>query len=581
MLLATEVRAFNKTCDGRRLKILLCSVAIVLGAIQAWAGRYEMNPDGISYLDIAGAYLRGDWAMALNAQWSPLYSWLMAAALLIAEPSPEWEFPLAHLMNFAAYLFALGCFNFMLGQLTRRRREWEDRRFDGEHDGLPDWAWVLLGYALFMWSSLQLITASGVHPDMLVSGFVYLATGLLLRIGAGGAGYRAFAALGAALGLGYLAKAPMFPLAFVFIAASLPASGNVRKALPRAGVALLVFLSVSAPFIVAISAAKGRPTFGDSGKLNYAWYVNGVTRFIHWQGEQPAGGMPAHTTRKIFDSPAAFEFAAPIESTYAPWYDPSYWYEGVEPRFDPAGQARVLWWSADVWWHLFFNMQRGLIVLLLILLCMTGGANLRPRHIRARGYLFAAPLAAFCMFSLVNLETRYIAPFMLIFWMGLLSLVRLPATRESRRLMKLVTVAMVAVLAITVVPSVIKAAAKPPSPAQRAHLEAARELSRMGLRPGDKVAVIGDGFRAYWARLARARIVAEIASRGPYGEVTAGDEESFWGAGDAIKSRVFEAFAETGAVMVVTDNLPPFAASAGWQRLGGTRYYARPLPGRQ
>src|SRR6185369_13250535 len=47
-------------------------VAAVLGALQAWDRRYAMNPDGISYLDVADAYLRGDWAVAVNGYWSPL-----------------------------------------------------------------------------------------------------------------------------------------------------------------------------------------------------------------------------------------------------------------------------------------------------------------------------------------------------------------------------------------------------------------------------------------------------------------------------------------------------------------------------
>ena len=41
-------------------------------------------------------------------------------------------------------------------------------------------------------------------------------------------------------------------------------------------------------------------------------------------------------------------------------------------------------------------------------------------------------------------------------------------------------------------------------------LVAAQELRRMGAQPGDKVAVIGDGASAYWARLGKLRIVAEI-----------------------------------------------------------------------
>ena len=34
-----------------------------------------MISDGVSYLDIGDAYFRGDWKAAVNAYWSPVYSW--------------------------------------------------------------------------------------------------------------------------------------------------------------------------------------------------------------------------------------------------------------------------------------------------------------------------------------------------------------------------------------------------------------------------------------------------------------------------------------------------------------------------
>jgi hypothetical protein len=37
-----------------------------------------MNRDGVSYLDLADAYARGDSANAVNASWGPAYSWVLA-----------------------------------------------------------------------------------------------------------------------------------------------------------------------------------------------------------------------------------------------------------------------------------------------------------------------------------------------------------------------------------------------------------------------------------------------------------------------------------------------------------------------
>ena len=49
-------------------------VAILLGAIQAWACRFQPSTiDIVSYLDVADAYRHGDWHGALNGYWNPLY----------------------------------------------------------------------------------------------------------------------------------------------------------------------------------------------------------------------------------------------------------------------------------------------------------------------------------------------------------------------------------------------------------------------------------------------------------------------------------------------------------------------------
>ncbi|MBA3714787.1 MAG: hypothetical protein H0W76_20390, partial [Pyrinomonadaceae bacterium] len=77
----------DQSRSWRWLHIVFWSIAIVLGALHAWHGRYEISPDGISYLDMGDAYWRGDFQMAINGYWSPLYSWLLGLALLVIKPS--------------------------------------------------------------------------------------------------------------------------------------------------------------------------------------------------------------------------------------------------------------------------------------------------------------------------------------------------------------------------------------------------------------------------------------------------------------------------------------------------------------
>ena len=159
-------------------------------------------------------------------------------------------------------------------------------------------------------------------PDMLVSAIFFLATAILIRVWRGQTSLRMYAGLGAVLAIGYLAKAVMFPLAFVFLVCGLFAIGNWKRAAPRAALALVVFLAIGGPWAIAISRAKGRITYGDAGRISYAWFVNGLASLPQWHGEVPGVGTPIHGTRQLNDVPPVDEFATPVIGTYPPWYDP-------------------------------------------------------------------------------------------------------------------------------------------------------------------------------------------------------------------------------------------------------------------
>ena len=90
-------RAFAPVAPSRQwqLRAFFWLVAVVLGALHAWAGamRQSMNADGIAYLDMGDAYWRGDWNMAINSVWSPLYSWLLGLVIRLGVQHPTRSFP--------------------------------------------------------------------------------------------------------------------------------------------------------------------------------------------------------------------------------------------------------------------------------------------------------------------------------------------------------------------------------------------------------------------------------------------------------------------------------------------------------
>ena len=77
------------------------------------------------------------------------------------------------------------------------------------------------------------------------------------------------------------------------------------------------------PARLEFESEKHRFTFGDSGKLNYAWFVGGTWPYTGWNGQPPENGTPVHGPRRISEAPLILEFRTPVSGTHPLWYDPS------------------------------------------------------------------------------------------------------------------------------------------------------------------------------------------------------------------------------------------------------------------
>ncbi|RJQ56232.1 MAG: hypothetical protein C4526_02245 [Nitrospiraceae bacterium] len=562
---------------NKRLIAVFWLICVILGAWQAWDARYHMDADGISYLDIGDTYFRGDWKNAVNAYWSPLYSWLLGPAMHFLKPSPYNEFPVVHLVNFISYLFALGCFHFLLLQLIGYHHFRQGKKPGDCGVIFPEWAWIALGYSLFLHSSLNMITLSIVTPDMCVSAFVYLACGILLRIRRGVKNYFTFALLGAVLGFGYLAKSVMFPLSFIFLSLSFFSFGNFRKALPRTIIALIIFMSVAGPFIIAISHAKGRFTFGDAGKFNY----HHVTKFTigrYWDDTNSVNRMFKHPPRRIFNVPKVYEFGAPVPGTYPMWYDPSYWYDGLEIHFNLENQLRVFQSTVKSYYQIF-NPDFNIMFFTVFILCLMGRRKwLIVRDMSEQWSLLIPAIMALSMYFMVSAESRYVAPFITLLWLGVFSGIRLPDSDESIRLLRNIALLIGMVMMFTSTRHLIRDRYSLPD---NTHWQVADAIKQMGVLPGDKVASIGYSHPYFWARLAKVRIVAEMPGE---------EADYFWEANNETQFKVIGAFGRTGAKVIVTKSLPGQISPAekqkianpdsyfDWQRIANSDYYVYKIP---
>ena len=244
-------------------------LALALGGLHtAMAVRSQsMNEDGIGYLDLGDAWWQGHWDAAVNTTWSPLYAWIVGGVVNLTNPSVWWEFPTVQITNFGIYVLALLCFEYFWRQLTVSY--YVQRPGDGEVLRIPPVPWFAIGYSLFIYVSLNLIEIWAATPDMCVAAFVYLAAGQLLKLDDPNARPSTALWLGVVLGLGYLAKAALFPLGVVCILLVVLMRGGGLGRRPRLGLPLLTFLLVSGPWVAAVSNSVGHLAFSDVGRFAY------------------------------------------------------------------------------------------------------------------------------------------------------------------------------------------------------------------------------------------------------------------------------------------------------------------------
>ena len=579
------------------IRIWFWLFAIVAGASQAWVARDTIATDGISYLDMGDAASHGNWKALVNGYWSPGYPAAIGLGLAAIRPAPEHAFAVMHAVNFAIFLFALASFEFFLGSLMA---------MTGSKGSLPPWLLQIVGYLLFAWIALDLITLTVTSPDMFLAAFVFLSTGILLRIAAGSVGWGTYLSFGVALGLGYYAKAPLFPLAFVFLALGVIAGWKARVPLRRSLLAALAFAIVVSPLVTLLSIDKHRLTFGDSGKLNYAWYVDGAT-YRHWQGD-PLGahsevapkwtagpvssGTPLHATRKMLDSPSVYEFDGPVAGTYPVWYDPSYWNDGIRAQFDLRQEIRKIITNVRFLYALTLNVHANQLIgnghayLLFSPIVVAVFLALFYVAVRRGGTFAIWPIAwltvlpavaALGMYALVYCEPRHVAPFLALLFTGLFASIRIPerviSTRTVAIVGSVVLLGFVLTAGLGVGKTVYAAArdiaAKDALPSEP--WQVAQGLQQLGFGAGTKVASLdyANHDQVKWARLAHAKIVAEV-----FADAFSTREDAYWNADDATKARITNAFAKAGAEVIVSRRIPQDAPlPTGWQQVGATRYF--------
>ncbi|HZI99924.1 MAG TPA: hypothetical protein VFD22_04620 [Gemmatimonadaceae bacterium] len=509
--------------------------SLMLTIVLVWAGRYFVNPDGISYLDLSDGFKSSDWDTIANSHWSPFYPLILATLIPSSLRWSPSEPIVVHVINGWLFLLALAAFNVFLAEI-RESGQAENVALD-----VRSGPGRLAAYMVFLWCALVLITVRSVTPDMLLAGIGFAAAAQVVRIQSKRATTFTFVLLGALLGLAALTKSFMLSVSIVLLLALLITN-------PKILYSAVMFLIVISPQLFALSSRAGHLDFGSSAKVVYALKVNGVSKFD--------GAYELATTPLTVSFPTD-----KANQTYPLWDDPARWLPREPIRFDYSTQMeafiRNLKSDAGI-------ALKIVIPLIFIVLCRDWGMPVRNR------LLASISLAVLAAYSLLHSEARLIG-----FWIALGSISFLTGVTLNGRYLKLGrrVIHLIGIIsAISIITYAVDQSfsSRPDRGLNARDIqgEVAAALRETGLKKGDRIGLLGDESDIYWARLARVQIVTQV----PLAEAPA-----YWSSSEGARDDINRWMGMAGAKVIVASWTSPPAPIEGWTPVPGSRYSIFPL----
>lgn len=378
---------------------ILAGLAALICVVFCFLSAGALNPDGVSYLDLAAAAQHGDWAHFVQGYWSPLLPLIAGAVGYVAGLAGPQLITVAHLVNLIAALAGL----------------------------LIIWRWArqspapLFGrtaIAMFMICSAGLPRIEAVTPDVLLLVLAVWLSYELLALRS-----RRWLLIGGLLGVAFLAKTSSWPWLLVVIPFRLWAAEDARA---RRNVwwSTLVAGTVMLAWVVPMSVKYGRPTLGSSGRLNYSWYIAAnssrmpdTDRGTNRAYQSVAVGEGREVTVATFDDAAHW--------TYQPWGDPTAWETKVLTQ---TGHLPTPIQLLSYWWRLtlrIFGLWLGPLVATVLvptwlLLRRSGMARELVSTQRSSLLVIGLGLAGLAQYAAVHAEPRLIAPFSAMLALGVI-----------------------------------------------------------------------------------------------------------------------------------------------------------------
>jgi hypothetical protein len=586
----------------RRLWPLYCILTALATFGYALYDSYQIDGDAVAYMDIGDLIRAHNWHGVINGYWNPLYPALLALGHTIFHPTRYTELHAYYMVNFGIFLLemlAVVSFTDALSSL-RELREAEAATTNRLPFLLDRYTLRYLGIGLLVISSQRELSMGKVRPDALLLAFLLLAIAALLRHLAT-AHLRYAALMGVALGLAYLAKSFAFLFTFLCVIALVAFRLFWQKQTPArvataGALALVCFSIVAGPYIAALSKQKGRFDFGDSGNLNYVWFVSGTEKMHLEPDETSLFGVAEvhlkHPEKQLLKDPPVFSYKQLPYGTYPDWFDTSFFNERIKAHMNPHLQIVIIRQCIVRIIRYMCNHPEAWALLILLLLL---GARLRLPFLPYSNAFWLAPfllgIATFCIYIMVNVEDRYVTVSFFLVLLPLFAAARVsPAVENSQTHNAAVRTAASAAIALLALVAVGESARivgqlrrdlvfirYPTGWYDRETFQAAHALNDLGVGPGDTIACIGTRaclYDHYWARLAGVRILTEIYEpERPLNPnfVSMPNRDHVYDILRGEGAKVLVGYFDPG--LMTTSN----PVAAGWRELDKTPFYALPL----
>jgi len=596
----------------RRFFPFYCALAALVTFGYALYDGYQIDGDAVAYMDLGDLLRAHHWAGIVNGYWHPMYPAFLALGHTLSRATPATELRAYYFVNFGIFLLgmvAIVCFADSIMRLRESASQQVSKSASQRVSYLLDRTMLrFLGLSLLVIASQRELSLGKIRPDALLQAFLLFAMAVLLAHLATNR-LRYAALMGVALGCAYLTKSFAFVFAFVCVILLVVfrwiwLKHRPARILSAALVALLCFAVVAGPYVAALSHQRHRFDFGDSGALNYAWYVCG-TQKMHLQPYQTAqfGSSEVHLKhpeKELLHTPLVLSYAEMPYGTYPDWFDTTYWNEQIKPHFSLRQDLPRATRDCVLVARYLFNHPEALLLLALLLLL---GARpvLRWKPGRPGTNAFWLPplllgVSIWGIYAIVNTEERYVTVAYLSILLPLFAALRLPQPRseaqsqparnEAARL-RFTASALLLLLALLAAGESLRIifedrrqivmVGHPGGWYSPTMIHIADGLQSLGVHPGDSVACVGPVAclnDPYWARLDGVRILTEIYDpETPVPQFLAAlpnREQAI----DVVRAQGVKVLVADFGNFRVIDSDPAFRS---WQQLGGTTFYALPL----